>query len=851
MSTNPRGRVQFAHDVADLIAALQDATRLTAAAERQAAKDRHSGAFASITRRFSRLVQEPVEAAEDELHRYGERLRAVHAELGHIARAQLQRDVAAARHQVAGAVLRHEQRLSATPLHRGEPYRMDVGAFRTIVREALKAIVPEARRPARGAAAGPQPQGTLLSRAASAFADGHGVEQVTDHIDARAHDWWKARIGRYGIEATLPAITEEAGGDPVEAARLTGRLLGGVLIGARLDRKTRRPVGLAVVDPTHTTLALGASGVGKTTGLVAPYAAQRAAAGDNVLLVTSQAQTIALVASTAKALSGQADIPVIDFGGEIVSTKSEAFSTWDPTRRCLSEEGARRFADAFAGPKLPARQALTNAEYWGGMVFAMYAAAGHVAAGIRELHGLDPHGLNGMARVYHLLPLTSTAVLPDEFPAAARAALADFPEQLRAQEALFADAKAHAERFHPRLQRIAFHEHLLKAQGLQLSDEVVGEKLLALSGSLEQFAKARNGDPMERLMETFREAVPPREAMVMSPRPGSNEVDPVDLVRPGAGMAIISYAQTQSTGLGPGAFASEILDVAIAQNKDVGMFREMGGRAEIAKLSLVVDEGTAARYIARLPDVVTETRQLGISALLSMTSEHHLRSVLDDADAGKFLQAPCVVDLTPPPAKSTELAPLFGQEIVKRTTEGSNPAGGGETVSRAEHEVDVVRAADLSALRRDQALMQYPSDPEGERIGIVALPQFNDPATVVGSAAEHVREHPEEFTPTSDLLGRLRPDLMEQVRLQNDPASALVQGSSEALMSALTDPVEAPASTDDFRPAPPEPVEESLDDPAVPPDSRDDSPVEPIESPPAREAEPPDAADEEDNPNRI
>ncbi|MGH7359722.1 MAG: TraM recognition domain-containing protein, partial [Candidatus Rokuibacteriota bacterium] len=500
---------------------------------------------------------------------------------------------------------------------------------------------------------------------------------------------------RHGLETMMPYLRQQAS-DPLEVVRVASWLAQGVVLGTKLDPATREPRGQAVVEPTHTAVVIGASGIGKTTGLVAPYAALRASVGDNVVVVTPQPPTIGLILPTAKALSGQDHVPVIDFGGEIVGRESPEFRAWDVTRNCLDVERAMEFADSFAGPKVPAREHLTNPEYWGGMVWDMYAAAGHIAAGMRELQGLDPHGLNGMARVYDLLRSSRAEDLRTKLHAELQAALEGSPAQLRRQEALVQAATEHAERFHPRLQRIAFNEYMLREAGVPLSDEIVGETLESLNEALGEIAKARSGDPMESLLKSFKRAVPLRERLVMSPRPGDNEIDPSDLVRPGAGISFVAYAHRGSTGLAAGAFTSQVLDAAMSRSKDAGMLRSIGGQGVDARLSLVVDEGGAGRHIPRLPDVVTDARQGGISALVSMTSEHHLRSVFGDEDAGKFLHAPCVIDMSPDPDRAADIAQLFGDHVVERRSESSGVGVG--SVTWSEQKEDLLGAADVTRI---------------------------------------------------------------------------------------------------------------------------------------------------------
>jgi hypothetical protein len=750
----------------------------------------------------------PPGAAHDEVHDYARQLVRLYARLGPLGRGALAHEVDLVAGHLEQIRTKAEASLAQAAWAGHDNRRRtpaDIGDdVRAAVAEHLERITPSAALAVAGRV--PSSADSLLPPAARALAAGQArADAVVRNVEHRAESAWRVAIKQRGLDAMLPALRRLVGDDPIIVARLAGRLSQGVVVGTKLDPTTRGRKGEAVLDPDHTVLVLGASGIGKTTGIVAPIAALRAAAGDNVVVVTPQSPTIELVLGPAQALSGQARVPVIDFGGEIISADSPDFRTWDPTRKCLTEDGAVAFADAFAGPKLPARADLSNPEYWGGIISDLYAAAGMVTAGMRAVGGLDPSGLNGMARVYDLLRTPRPGDIPTELPSELREALKDSPDKLRAQETLFREAGEYAKRFNPRLQRIAFQEHLLRAQGLDLSHEVLGDKLESLSDVLNHVGKSNRGDPMESLIRTFMRAVPRHERLVMSPRPGQVEVDPQDLVRPGAGISFVAYAHTGSTGIAAGAFTSAVLDAAIRQNKDAHIMKSIGGEHAFARLALVVDEGGAGRYIPRLPEVVTDTRQIGISALLSMTSEHHLKEVFGEQGAGKFIHGPCVIDLSPGPEKAAAIAPLFGQHLVARTSSTAGPAG--DSTTRTPHREYTLDPADIARLPRGVAVMQYPSDAGGDRVTLIGLPQFADPKTVVGAVAQHVRAHPERFEPVDTMLRRFRPDLSKREQLQRNPAAVMWPGDAASVEAALSDPAEPQRPVEPQPPAEPEPTE--------------------------------------------
>jgi type IV secretory system conjugative DNA transfer VirD4/TraG family protein len=852
----PSRRTAFEDQVDRLVNALIENADLAAQAQHhEAERDRKS---AGIKDAFKRALlppppPPPSAAVTAEIEHLGEQLVALHRRLRGVERSQLHRNVAQAVREMPSVT-----EAARTDLRRALTYGRDqqgrtVGQLPAVVRagvqQVLAAVTPASAVRRNSAVAAPD--GSILPVGATALAAGAvDVRRIGAVLDHQAGQLWTQVLQRNGVEATLPRLTRDAGGDPVEAARLIPRYLKGVYLGTTLDPHSRKPTGPSVVNPSLTMLALGAAGSGKTTGVIGPYAVNQAALGHNVVLVTPQSATLELIVPTAKAVTGQEHVPMIDFGGRIISRDSHAYRAWDVTKTCVTAEGARRFAAAFAGPSLPAYQNLNNPQFWGGIVGDMYAAAAHVSAGLRELRdgALDPSGLNGLNQVYHLLrePLEN-GNLPPGLPGEVRAALEGNPEQLRIQEALVDAARAHAVKFHPRLQEMAYWSHILKEQGIPQSDAVVGRKLETLDAALKQVSSGKQGDPMASLLATFQREIPPHEQEVMSPQIGDQEIDPADLVRPGAGICVVAYGHVDSPGLGAGAFTGQILDAAVQQNQDAGMVEAMGGRHADAPISFVVDEGGAARYIRRLADVVTDHRQSRISVCFSATSEHHLKDVLGEVDAGKFLHAPVVVDLTPTAEKAGALAPMFGHKIVNRTSTSTGSSGGGSTTSP--HRELKVEASDVARLPRGQALLQYPSAPDGVRVRIVELKQFEDPQTVVGAVHEHVNQHPQDFVTAPAMLRELRPDLARVVEAQRNPwvaATTRVDRPVDPPAKPVDDPVEAPAKPVE---APAKPVE------AQRPEPEPERPAKPVEAQrpepePERPAKPVEAQRPEPEPER-
>ncbi len=832
MSTNSQD-AQFEKDVDHLIATLAEASWVVA--------------DASVNRTFFRRgVARPIVEAERELEGLRAELIRLYRELDPFTGAQLRREVSVAQASVSREVMSVSNEVEAQPIHRRASYQPDTGNLRHRVEGALNAIIPPA--PTKSAANSPAdraPRGSLLPPAAREFArGGAATESIGEHLDSRNQEHWKEQIKRHGVKPAMRELTRQAGGDPLAATRLATRALGGPLLGYELDPETREPKELAVVNPNHSALVLGKSGTGKTESVLAPYALGRLAQGHNLMLVTPQVDTIAHVVPTGRALTGQPVVPVIDFGGEIVAESSELFVAWDVTRKCLTLDGANEFAKAFAGEHLKARQNLSNPEYWGGLVEDLYRTAGHIAAAMREAHGLDPY-VNGMARVYDLIKTPGKEPLGKEPPAAVRRALAHSPAALEKMESLYEAASSYASEFHPRLQQIAFQAYVLRANGIPLSDEIVGADprlpdeerrrkpmpLEELSEQLQYVATSMGGkpgagqrDPMVGVLRTFRSLVPEHEALVMSPKRGVREVDPRELVEPGAGLSVVTYSQTKSTGLAAGAFTSEALAHVVDENVKRRMLSLMGSAQSVANFGIVVDEGSAGGNIPLLPDVLTNFRQLGISGMLSMTSVTQLEMVFGE-HAGKFLDAPLVIDVTPSPARAAEFAKLFGERVVRRRTKSDSfgATGGSSTSSEQISKEDVLHQSDIANLGLGLAMVQYQSRGEGNLFFIAGIPQLAAPESPVGAAVAYVAEHPEHFEAVQELLEKIRPDYAEMVALEKDPIAAIGAGTPEALKAALAEPEMDPAEPVGS------PEAEAVEAPAA----------EPVETPAAEPAENP------------
>ena len=809
-------RTAFFERVGEMVGVLTTAEQFVLETARAQEAIESGGALAKIGRRFTgRFRGERAEVAGDEARRYGEALVERYAHLDTLGRTTLESVVKEVITRVPRTIRWDDLTQAAThgrtmrgiePRHLGE-------FTRTRVAEALERITPgQVVLPGLNP---PPATDSVLPDGARALAGGWADPKKFDAAIERsaAVEFSKQIDGKTNVEVAA-AIRQLAGGDPLEALRIAPRVLGGkILLGTSLDPKmeenpdtkqldpeTRKPLGPSLADPTHSICVVGPSGLGKTLQAIATIGAQRAAMKDQVVTVTPHSGTVLDMLPTMHAVSGQKKRRILDLAGEVVSRESQDFCTWDPTRDCMTPAGAQKFAEAFAGKDIQASSGTANPLLWSGLMRDMFKTAGHITAGLRQQHGLDPAGLNGMMRVHDLL---NEKELPTELPESVRKALASNPQELQRQEQVLAAATAYADDFHPRLREMAFQEHLLRAEGVPLDEELVGKGLRQLNDKIR--AATNKSDPMTWVVGMFKEELTAHELEVMSPRTDTNEITPEDLVKPGAGSSFIVYGLTETSGAAAGILASQTIKAAVRINSDAGMMQRMEADVPVSRTALIVDEGNAARHIPNLADLVTDLRQKGVNLVLAVTSEEHLESVFGAGDAGKLRRAPVVMDLRPEDAKAALLAQHFGTHWVVRQTESQGPAGW--STSNTPVEDNIVKPKHLSELPLGQAVVVYNSAHTAGVHQIISLPWMGNPETLVGAAAKHVADHPEEFESVASIVATLRPDLAALLAVRRDPTAALAAGSEAAVADAIAQVSGGAASVVEAPEAAPGPID--------------------------------------------
>ena len=771
------------------------------------------------------------------MRRFVQRLAAIAPELSGRARAQLVRDVTDAVRTLPNRV---QWGLDALGMRRGHRIGKDldnkslVKQLREIVHDTLDTVIP----PTAGNAADVRPAGSVLPPASRALAQGRvATNIVDDHHRGRGITWWRKQGLAQGLAKITAPLLAEAG-DPLEAVRLLPRIAGGIVVGDSLKPVGRAIDNLAVVNANQSVGLFGASGTGKTTGPILGWLYQQLALDANAVVVTPQVNTVMQGLPLAQALTGQRVVPIIDFGGQFIEEGSPGYVTYNVVRGCRTDANiAERRATAPRRPSAPGTEADPVTRLLG-QDRLRRARVGH-GGRRRNGGGVWPGGRRGRHERAEARPCAP------RHPVARRAAQrADRRVRGGAERSRPDGAGSGAVRggtgggdeAPPRLRRILFHKHVLEAKGQSFSKELGEAKRHSLETRFLDAAPKDGKDQLETVLGMFFDAVPKREVRVMSPRPNELQVDPRALAQPrgpenpDAGLTFVVYSQIHANGgVGAAMLTDEILAEVVKQNMDDGMRDHLDGPRRGAPWAVVLDEGEAAEHLPGLVRIFTNYRQLDVSMLLSMTSEAQLKGALGETEAGKIIRAPVTIDLSPID-RASEIAKLFGQEVVMRKSYAQSPEGE-VTVTDTPHKEDVVDAGDVANwLPIGQGVLINQSPRAGSaRVSFLGLSQVIDPSTVFGVAMQWIGERPDTYEPVKAVAERLRPDLARQIaeekaQLQLEPSAA----EREALAEASGPTGDAVADG---------PVDAEVVDSAVESAVPESGPTEPVVAEPAEPAE--------------
>jgi hypothetical protein len=557
------------------------------------------------------------------------------------------------------------------------------------------------------------------------------VDRLVDRTDAH----WRLAVANHGLGRTWKPLSAAAGGAIAGLKVAAKAVNGNIPVGLKIDPQTKQGLGWLLLPPRNSWAIIGVPDSGKTSRIIAPGVVWELAAGNNVVLVTPQHNTVNAVWRLAEVMTG-GNITVIDFGHTLVKEGSPYFTSCDLTRGCTDLTKATEFAEKFFGERSPFRLDLKQGStYWGQVIEKMAVPAAYLTALQRSVvaqryrDGLLPNGDNGMRHVMNLMieePRLRTELTEAEVAEVVNAG--EDPAKLLRD---MARARTYAQQFHESVQQMAYDAALMSRQGVQVDPAATHAYFKRVTKMLNEYSGSHNKTtPQAQLAESAMTAFVETELRVASPMPGDNEITPEQIASARGGLTIITYAMVGKPGVIACVLADQIVAAAYANSTDTQIAQRIASVEAAPQMTIWLDEADALAGLSKMDNllnIVTQGRQLGVAGRFAMVSKPLAVQKLGAEAASTLLESvPVTWYLTPSGRELEELAREFGmQELLKITravtSQSIGPVQQWTRTTTPQQEL-ILKPDDVLNLPQGTVIVRNRPGKPGERIMLVAVP---------------------------------------------------------------------------------------------------------------------------------